>query len=32
MLNMLKMDIYRLFKTGSMYVIWLIFAVLSVGF
>ena len=31
MLNMIKMDIYRLFKTKSVYVIWLIWAFLLFG-
>ena len=30
MINMIKMDLYRLFRTKSMYVIWLILAALIV--
>ena len=27
MLNMIKMDLYRMFRTQSMYVVWIILAV-----
>ena len=30
MINMIKMDLYRLFRTKSMYVIWIILAALVV--
>ena len=31
MLNMLKMDLYRMFRTRSMYVIWIVMAVVIVA-
>lgn len=31
MLNMLKMDLYRMFCTRSMYVIWIVMAVVIVA-
>ena len=27
MLNMIKMDLYRMFRTKSMYVVWIVLAV-----
>ena len=31
MLNIIKMDLYRMFRTKSLYVIWIIAAVLMIG-
>ena len=31
MLNMIKMDLYRMVRTKSMYVVWIVMAALPVG-